>query len=137
MSDGAPPPHAAQGRHLIADLHGVRPSVLSEVEALEALLREAAVAAGAQVLFGHFHRFGADAGITGVLLLAESHISIHTWPEHAYAAVDIFMCGQTAPERALDLIERRLGTRHVVRRDILRGSPTGLARDVLIPSQQA
>lgn len=137
MSDLAPAPHAAQGRHLIADLHGVRSSVLSEVNALEALLREAALAAGAQVLFGHFHRFGADAGITGVLLLAESHISIHTWPEHAYAALDIFMCGQTAPERALDLIERRMGTRHVVRHDILRGSPAGLARDVRIPSQQA
>lgn len=122
MTDTLPLPRAPQGVHLIADLHEVRSSALSEVTALEALLREAAVAAGAQVIFGHFHRFGPEAGVTGVLLLAESHISIHTWPEHAYAAVDIFMCGQAIPERALELIERCLGTGRVVRRDILRGN---------------
>ena len=127
MNDAVPLPHAAQGVHLIADLHEVRSSALSDATALEALLREAAAAAGAQVVFGHFHRFGAEGGITGVLLLAESHISIHTWPEHAYAAVDIFMCGQAVPERALDLIERSLGAGRVVRRDILRGSPCCLS----------
>lgn len=122
MTSGDPLLHAPQGMHLIADLHGVRSSALSEMATLEALLRDAAAAAGAQVLSGHFHRFGTEAGITGVLLLAESHISIHTWPEHAYAAVDIFMCGQATPEQALDLIEQRLGTTRVVRQDVMRGS---------------
>jgi S-adenosylmethionine decarboxylase len=115
------PLHATHGMHLIADLHGVRSAALSDLNALEALLREAATAAGAHVLSAHFHRFGTEAGITGVLLLAESHISIHTWPEHAYAAVDIFMCGHVVPERALHLIEQGLGTESVVRRNILRG----------------
>ena len=114
-------PRDARGTHLIADLHGVEPAVLSDAATLEALLRAAAAAAGASVLAAHFHGFGPAAGITGVLLLAESHISIHTWPEHAYAAVDIFMCGQAAPERSLQVIEQRLRAARVVRRSILRG----------------
>jgi S-adenosylmethionine decarboxylase len=127
VTQAVPPPPAAQGIHLIADLYGVRSSALSELRTIEALLREAAAAAAAQVLSGHFHHFGAGAGITGVLLLAESHISIHTWPEHAYAAVDIFMCGQAAPERALELIEQRLGAEQVERHDFLRGCASDLA----------
>jgi hypothetical protein len=55
------------------------------------------LAAGARILHGHFHTFGRRQGVTGVLLLAESHISIHTWPEAGFAAVDIFMCGECAP----------------------------------------
>jgi S-adenosylmethionine decarboxylase len=93
------------GRHLLADLHGVDRALLIEVGPIEALLRRAALAAGAAILHGHFHSFGAQQGVTGVLLLAESHISIHTWPEYGFAAFDIFMCGAAAPELALDVIE--------------------------------
>jgi S-adenosylmethionine decarboxylase len=56
-------------------------------------------------LSSHFHAFGSEAGVTGVVLLAESHISIHTWPEFGFAAVDIFMCGQAEPQRALDVMQ--------------------------------
>jgi S-adenosylmethionine decarboxylase len=96
------------GVHLLADLHGVEPELLVSCEAIDALLRAAACAAGATILHSHFHSFGPQQGVTGVLLLAESHISIHTWPECGFAAADIFMCGDATPQLALDVIERAL-----------------------------
>jgi S-adenosylmethionine decarboxylase len=92
------------GSHILADLHGVDATVLSNEAALERLLSEAARSAGARVLSQHFHSFGAGGGITGVVLLAESHISIHTWPECQLAAVDIFMCGEADGKRALAVL---------------------------------
>jgi len=100
--------HLPSGRHLLADLSGIDAEKLGSCEALDALLREAAAAAHARVLFSHFHAFGEGQGVTGVVLLAESHISIHTWPEHGFAAADIFMCGNAQPELALAIIESAL-----------------------------
>lgn len=79
------------GRHLIADLHGC--SGLDDIALVERALRGGAAAAGAHVLDVRLHAFGEGQGVTGVALLMESHISIHSWPEHGYAAVDIFLCG--------------------------------------------
>jgi S-adenosylmethionine decarboxylase len=93
--------YKAEGTHLLADLSGVAPALLADCPRIEALLRAAALAAGARILHSHFHAFGPGLGVTGVVLLAESHISIHTWPEQAFAAVDIFMCGAAQPQRAL------------------------------------
>jgi S-adenosylmethionine decarboxylase len=59
--------------------------------------------------------------VTGVLLLKESHISIHTWPEHGFAAVDVFMCGDARPERAVDVIEAALAAGSVSLREVARG----------------
>jgi S-adenosylmethionine decarboxylase len=103
--------HQACGLHLLADLRGVDPSLLGDAAGLDALLRRAALAAGARILHGHFHHFGAEGGVTGVLLLAESHLSIHTWPEAGFAALDIFMCGAARLEAALDEIRRALAPR--------------------------
>jgi len=100
--------HRPAGIHLLADLAGIEAGLLTDAEAIDALLREAALAAGARILHSHFHTFGPGMGVTGVLLLAESHISIHTWPEHGFAAADIFMCGPAQPQRALAIIERAL-----------------------------
>jgi S-adenosylmethionine decarboxylase len=83
------PPY--DGRHLIADLHGC--TGLDDVARIERALRAAAVAAGATVIDLRLHHFGPGSGITGMALLAESHISVHTWPEHGYAALDCFLCG--------------------------------------------
>ena len=96
------------GRHLIADLHGC--SRLDDAEWIERCLVDAAAAAGATLLEVRLHVFGPGQGVTGVALLAESHISIHSWPEHGYASVDIFMCGRAHDlEAALDVIAGRLG----------------------------
>lgn len=98
----------AEGTHLLADLSGVAPHLLTGCAAIEGFLRAAAEAAGARILHSHFHAFGPGLGVTGVVLLAESHISIHTWPEQRFAAVDIFMCGNCAPQRALDVLNKAL-----------------------------
>jgi S-adenosylmethionine decarboxylase len=100
------------GTHLLADLHGVDADLLQDRVALESLLRHAAEVAGASVLYSHFHSFGAGDGVTGVLLLAESHISIHTWPESGLAAADIFMCGSADPGRALKVLIDGLAPAH-------------------------
>jgi S-adenosylmethionine decarboxylase len=101
-------PAPATGLHLIADLaecHG-----LGDAALIEAVLREAAAAARVHVLSVHLHPFGPEQGVTGVALLAESHISIHSWPEEGLAAIDIFVCGPLADaEAALGVITARLG----------------------------
>ena len=115
--------HLPLGTHLLADLSGIAPERLRDCAALERLLRDAAGAAGAQVLHGHFHSFGPGQGVTGVLLLAESHISIHTWPEVGFAAVDIFMCGAARPQLALDLIKDALQAAHCQLQSVRRAPP--------------
>jgi S-adenosylmethionine decarboxylase len=97
-------PTSPVGAHILADLCGVAADVLRDGAVLESVLRAAAAAAGSRVLSGHFHRFGESGGITGVVLLAESHMSIHTWPEFEFAAADIFMCGASDPTRALQVL---------------------------------
>ena len=92
------------GTHLIIDLWDA--ANLADPEHIDAVLREAAIATGATILHGHFHHFGPNSGVSGVLVLAESHVSIHTWPEKAYAALDIFVCGACDPYRALPVLKR-------------------------------
>ncbi len=92
------------GSHVLVDFWGA--SNLSEPERIERALREAANACGATVLHVHVHQFSSNGGVSGVAVLAESHISIHTWPELDFAAFDIFMCGNCAPEHALPVLRR-------------------------------
>ena len=115
--------HLPLGIHLLADLSGIAPECLRDCAALERLLRAAATTAGAQVLHSHFHSFGAGQGVTGVVLLAESHISIHTWPECSFAAVDIFMCGAAQPQLALDVIKDALQAAHCQLQSVRRAPP--------------
>ena len=93
------------GVHALLDLHGARG--LEDLDFVEGILRDAASAAGATILGAHMHHFGEGFGVTGVVLLAESHMSIHTWPEHHYAAVDIFLCGGSNLQAAIEVIEDR------------------------------
>lgn len=93
----------APGLHLLVDFWECRG--LRDAEGIERVLREAAAACGATVLSVMLHNFGESGGITGVALLAESHISIHTWPETGYAALDLFMCGSCDPRGALPVLE--------------------------------
>lgn len=92
----------ALGQHVIAEFYGA--VHLLDPVAAEDVLRAAAIAAGATVLQVSTHDFGDRAGFTGVALLAESHISIHTWPEHGFAAIDIFMCGDADPGRSVAVL---------------------------------
>ena len=120
------PPHRPAGIHLLADFYGVDAAKLIDSGAIDALLRAAAEAAGARILHSHFHSFGQSMGVTGVVLLAESHISIHTWPEFGFAAADIFMCGEALPKLALDVIELALQPTSSIVQTIARGGAVPL-----------
>lgn len=109
------------GRHVLADLYGADATQLADPVLIEACLLGAAKAAGATVLQAHFHHFGAAQGVTGVVLLMESHISIHTWPEHGYAAIDLFMCGQAQVDLALQFLQLKLRSETQAIQSVVRG----------------
>lgn len=114
------------GLHLIVELQGCDPEGLNDVDFLRQGLRNAATAGGLHVVALDMHAF-APHGVTGVALLSESHISIHTWPELRYAAVDIFSCGGN-PHGAMIALREHLGaTGHTVR-EIVRGLPATAPR---------
>jgi S-adenosylmethionine decarboxylase len=92
------------GTHLIVDLIGAEQ--LDDLEHVERTLRDCVEAAGATLLHIHLHHFTPNGGVSGVAVLAESHISIHSWPECGYAALDVFMCGSATPEHAIDVLRR-------------------------------
>ncbi|MCL2658440.1 MAG: adenosylmethionine decarboxylase [Betaproteobacteria bacterium] len=115
------------GRHLLLDLQGVSPKLLSDAALIERTLFEAAHAAGATPIDAHFQHFGPGLGVTGVLLLKESHISIHTWPEYEFAAVDIFMCGTARPETAAQHICDAFAPSATKLRDAARGAAENLS----------
>jgi S-adenosylmethionine decarboxylase len=87
------------GRHLIVELGGCDRARLDDAELIRGLIRAASEAAGARLLSEVVHHF-APAGVTGLGLLAESHLAVHTWPERGYAAVDLLTC---RPDGALDV----------------------------------
>lgn len=96
----------APGTHLLVDYWGISQNrtvsnKLQDISAIEQVFKEAVAACGATLLNIQLHSFGEGAGVTGVAILAESHMSIHTWPELDYVAVDIFMCGASNPHLAL------------------------------------
>ncbi|MBM7067400.1 adenosylmethionine decarboxylase [Actibacterium sp. 188UL27-1] len=112
------------GQHVIAEFYHARN--LEEVGAGETALRSAAEAVGAHVLDVRGHDFGERAGFTAVALLAESHISVHTWPEHGYAAIDIFMCGPVDITRAVDALKAHFQPGDADVTILKRGSPDRL-----------
>ncbi len=85
------PRPAALGQQLLADLHGCDPQLLNDVQRVEGILREAAGLAGATIVQGLFHAF-MPQGVSGSLVISESHLAIHTWPEYGVASLDFFTC---------------------------------------------
>ena len=111
----------ALGTHLLLDLNECDSGLLDELDVIEAAMVDAAREAGANILGRSFHKF-TPRGVTGIVAIAESHLAIHTWPEHGYAAVDIFTCGESfAPDRAAQLIIGSLRCRNPVTTTIRRG----------------
>ena len=107
------------GKHYIIDFYEA--SHLTDIDLMEKALVDAAKVAGATLLHIHLHKFTQANGITGVALLAESHISVHSWPERNYAAFDVFMCGNAKPEKAVKLLEQVFLPKRVEVKEILRG----------------
>ena len=107
------------GTHLIVDVWGA--DQLDDLELMECAMREAVEAAKATLLHIHLHHFTPNGGISGVAVLAESHISVHTWPERQFAAFDIFMCGGAKPELAVKVLQTHFQPGQFQVKELLRG----------------
>ncbi len=109
------------GRHLIVELFDCTPEALNDLGAVKTMLLEAARRAQATIVGSTFHRF-SPFGLSGVVVISESHLSIHTWPEHRYAAVDIFSCGEALkPEVAVEFLTAALAAQRVSVLEVQRG----------------
>ncbi len=112
------------GRHLIVEYSGCDHSTLDNEALIEEYLKEAARKSGATIVRSVMHRYNPQ-GISGVVVIAESHLSIHTWPEYGYAAVDFFTCGESVnPYKAHEYMQKMLGARMADVRDLNRGIPS-------------
>ncbi|MBM3155569.1 MAG: S-adenosylmethionine decarboxylase proenzyme [Chloroflexi bacterium] len=101
----------ALGRHLLLELKDCDPEVLNDLEFLKSSLTETAVQIGATVIGDSFHQFSPQ-GVSGVVIISESHLFIHTWPEYSYAAVDVFTCGEKVdPMLAVEPLVEKLGSK--------------------------
>jgi S-adenosylmethionine decarboxylase len=110
---------ACAGTHLIIDIVGGKG--LDDIPQIDAAMRECVDVAGATLLHIHLHHFTPNDGVSGVAVLAESHISIHTWPERAYAALDVFMCGDARPHACVDVLRRAFEPAEIRVTELLRG----------------
>ncbi len=115
VHDGA----AYAGTHILVDLWGA--TRLDDRAHVEAALVRATNESGATLLHIHLHQFSPSGGISGVAVLAESHISVHTWPERGFAALDVFMCGATEPARAVEALRAALQPDRIDVRTMMRG----------------
>ncbi|HLH95753.1 MAG TPA: adenosylmethionine decarboxylase [Xanthobacteraceae bacterium] len=109
---------ACAGVHLIIDLHGGEG--LNDIDLIDATLRRCVAAARATLLHIHLHHFYPN-GVSGVAVLAESHISIHTWPDIGYAALDVFMCGKAEPDACIPILREAFKAQRVSVNELLRG----------------
>ena len=107
------------GHHLLIDVFGG--SRLDDLKHIETTLKRCIEVAGATLLHIHLHHFTPNGGVSGVAVLSESHISIHSWPEADYAALDVFMCGDAKPELCVDILREAFQAREVVVKPFKRG----------------
>lgn len=114
----------ALGTHLLLELEGCSPELLDDLDYIRESMVSAASETGATIVGQTFHKF-SPTGVTGVVAIAESHLCIHTWPEHGYAAADIFTCGSDFdPNKAAELIISKLACERPTIRAVSRGPVT-------------
>jgi len=111
----------ALGRHVLAEVYGCRFEVLNDIKKVQDIMVNAALEAGAEVREMVFHKFSPQ-GVSGVVVISESHLAIHTWPELGYAAVDVFTCGEKVnPWDACNYMAEKFGAADVSASEIKRG----------------
>tara|TARA_Y100001968_G_scaffold320965_1_gene354652 strand:- start:178 stop:618 length:441 start_codon:yes stop_codon:yes gene_type:complete len=120
------------GRHLIAEYYGCDFNAINNVEYVRNHMCEAAIKIGATVLGEKFHQFSPQ-GVSGTVVIAESHLSIHTWPEKGYVAVDIFTCGGLEPNIGFEYLGEVLKAKTGRVQEILRGLPEDIDNQVIGP----
>src|SRR5262245_43349873 len=108
------------GTHLIIDLFGAKR--LDDLKHIKETLKRCVEVAGATLLHIHLHHFTPNGGVSGVAVLAESHISIHSWPEAGYAALDVFMCGNAEPHATIGVLEAAFRPDRTVVKEHLRAN---------------
>ena len=108
------------GTHIIIDLWGAKQ--LDDLKLMERTLRKAVDVSGATLLHIHLHHFTPNGGVSGVAVLAESHISVHTWPERDFAAFDVFMCGDAEPEKCIPVLQDAFNPSSINISEHLRGA---------------
>lgn len=112
------------GRHVVAEVYGCRFEVLNDIKQVEDIMVNAALEAGAEVREFVFHKFSPQ-GVSGVVVISESHLAIHTWPELGYAAIDVFTCGEKVnPWDACNFLAEKFGADYVDASEIKRGMIT-------------
>jgi S-adenosylmethionine decarboxylase proenzyme len=122
------------GRHLIVELVDCDRALLDDLDTLEQALTRAVEVSGATIVRSVFHRY-APQGVSGVVVIAESHMSVHTWPEYGYAALDFFTCGESvSPHRAFDHMKAALDAGGASVTEVRRGMPSAV--DEIIPHKQ-
>ncbi len=111
----------ALGRHILLEVHGCDTGILNDHAAVEEIMVSAALKAGAEVREVAFHKFSPQ-GVSGVVVISESHLAVHTWPEHGYAAVDVFTCGDSVnPWDACNYIVEQFRAQNFSASETLRG----------------
>lgn len=121
------------GRHALLDLYGCNPDILNDTKYLQSLFKQTALDLECTVVQEVFHHF-APHGVSGVVVIAESHLAIHTWPEYGYAAVDLFTCSESTELAALtELLGDRLQAEEVEFREDSRGCMTDRRLAMLEP----
>lgn len=111
----------ALGNHILVEFYQCNTQLLNDVKYIEEAMKEATLLSGATIVGCHFHTFSPH-GVSGVIVIAESHLSIHTWPEYAYAAVDIFTCGETLDaEKAFYHLKEALEAQNTATIEMKRG----------------
>lgn len=109
------------GRHVLAEVYGCRFGVLNDIKKVEDIMINAALEAGAEIREFVFHKFSPQ-GVSGVVVISESHLAIHTWPELGYAAVDVFTCGDKVdPWDACNYLAEQFGADYVKASEVKRG----------------
>jgi S-adenosylmethionine decarboxylase len=111
----------ALGRHILAEIYGCDAEILNNRELIERIMVESALKAGAEVREVAFHKFSPQ-GVSGVVVISESHLAIHTWPEFGYAAVDVFTCGERVdPWDACNYLTEKFNAKHMTANEVQRG----------------
>lgn len=107
------------GTHLLIDVREAEG--LDDLKLIEETMKKCVEAAGATLLTIDLHHFTPNGGVSGVAILAESHISIHSWPEYGYAALDVFMCGDAQPQKAVPVLKKAFNAGRVDVEEVRRG----------------
>lgn len=117
----------ALGRHILCEAYGCDPEVLNDRKVVEQIMVDAALRTGAEVREVAFHKFSPQ-GVSGVVVISESHLAIHTWPELGYAAIDVFTCGDTVdPWKACDYMTEAFRATTVDAKEVTRGLPSAIS----------